>query len=74
MARPVSGDTLPVRDDAGMFLAWAAYNPDSQITARVWSWREQENIDKEFFRDRIAARIERARRTETSLNKATACA
>jgi 23S rRNA (cytosine1962-C5)-methyltransferase len=25
---PASGDTLPVRDDAGNFLAWAAYNPD----------------------------------------------
>jgi 23S rRNA (cytosine1962-C5)-methyltransferase len=51
---PVSGDTLPVRDAAGDFLAWAAYNPDSQITARVWSWREAENIDAEFFRYRIA--------------------
>jgi 23S rRNA (cytosine1962-C5)-methyltransferase len=51
---PVSGDTLPVRDVAGEFLAWAAYNPDSQITARVWSWREQENIDAGFFRGRIA--------------------
>lgn len=51
---PVSGDTLPVRDAAGDFLAWAAYNPDSQITARVWSWREEENIDAGFFRGRIA--------------------
>lgn len=51
---PAGGDTLPVRDDAGNFLAWAAYNPDSQITARVWSFREAENIDAEFFRGRIA--------------------
>src|SRR3989338_1390890 len=51
---PASGDTLPVRDAAGNFLAWAAYNPDSQITARVWSWREDEVIDVEFFRNRIA--------------------
>jgi 23S rRNA (cytosine1962-C5)-methyltransferase len=51
---PVSGDTLPVRDAAGNFLAWAAYNPDSNITARVWSWREDESIDAEFFRGRIA--------------------
>ena len=50
---PHSGDTLPVRDAAGNFLAWAAYNPDSQITARVWSWREDEVIDAEFFRRRI---------------------
>jgi 23S rRNA (cytosine1962-C5)-methyltransferase len=51
---PVSGDTLPVRDATGNFLAWAACNPDSQISARVWSWREAENIDAEFFRKRIA--------------------
>jgi 23S rRNA (cytosine1962-C5)-methyltransferase len=51
---PASGDTLPVRDATGNFLAWAACNPDSQITARVWSWREAENIDAEFFRKRIS--------------------
>jgi 23S rRNA (cytosine1962-C5)-methyltransferase len=51
---PVSGDTLPVRGAQDEFLAWAAYNASSQITARVWSWREEENIDAEFFRHRIA--------------------
>jgi 23S rRNA (cytosine1962-C5)-methyltransferase len=51
---PLGGDTLPVRDATGNFLAWAAYNAASQITARVWSWREEESIDAEFFRSRIA--------------------
>ncbi|MDO8465169.1 MAG: class I SAM-dependent rRNA methyltransferase [Gallionella sp.] len=51
---PASGDTLAVRDAAGNFLAWAAYNANSQITARVWAWREEEVIDAEFFRRRIA--------------------
>ncbi len=50
---PCSGDTVPVRDETGAFLAWAAYNPASQITARVWSWSEQESIDSRFFRNRI---------------------
>ncbi|MBI5428894.1 MAG: class I SAM-dependent rRNA methyltransferase [Nitrosomonadales bacterium] len=50
---PRSGDTLPVRDATGNFLGWAACNPDSQITARVWSWRESEDIDAGFFRNRI---------------------
>ncbi len=45
---------MPVRDAAGNFLAWAAYNADSQITARVWSWHEKDVIDKAFFRSRIA--------------------
>ncbi|MDO8261994.1 MAG: class I SAM-dependent methyltransferase [Gallionella sp.] len=51
---PLSGDTLPVRDASGSFLAWAAYNASSQITARIWSWREDESINAEFFRRRIA--------------------
>ena len=59
---PVSGDTVAVRDGAGNFLAWAAYNPDSQITARVWSWNEKEVIDMVFFRRRIADALV-ARRT-----------
>lgn len=50
---PRSGDTLPVVDAEGNFLAWAAYNPDSHISARVWSWQEAETIDADFFRDRI---------------------
>jgi len=51
---PASGDTLPVRSAQGEFLAWAAYNPGSQITARVWSWLEPEKIDADFFRTRIS--------------------
>ncbi len=51
---PASGDTVAVRDAAGNFLAWAAYNADSQITARVWSWHEKEVVDTAFFRKRIA--------------------
>ena len=54
---PASGDTLPVRDAAGKFLASAAYNTSSQITARVWSWDENESIDAEFFRRRIERAI-----------------
>ncbi len=51
---PQRGDTVPVRDVAGNFLAWAAYNADSQITARVWSWREQDVVNEAFFRTKIS--------------------
>jgi 23S rRNA (cytosine1962-C5)-methyltransferase len=54
---PANGDTLPVRSAQGQFLAWAAYNAGSQITARVWSWREEEVINAEFFRSRIKAAL-----------------
>ena len=64
---PVSGDTLPVRSTQGEFLAWAAYNASSQITARVWSWREAENIEAGFFRERIANAL--AARNELNLSR-----
>jgi 23S rRNA (cytosine1962-C5)-methyltransferase len=54
---PANGDTLPVRSADGEFLAWAAYNASSQISARVWSWHENETIDAEFFRRKIAAAL-----------------
>jgi 23S rRNA (cytosine1962-C5)-methyltransferase len=54
---PANGDTLPVRSTQGEFLAWAAYNAESQITARAWSWREDEIINTEFFRSRIAGAL-----------------
>ncbi len=50
---PASGDTLPVCDVAGNFLAWAAYNATSQITARIWSWNPDEKIDFGFFHAKI---------------------
>lgn len=54
---PVGGDTLPVRDAGGNFIAWAAYNPGSQISARLWSWSRDEVIDGSFFRRKIATAI-----------------
>lgn len=58
---PGGGDTVAVRDAAGNFLAWAAYNAASQITARVWSWNEKDLIDRTFFRNRLAGAL-KARR------------
>jgi len=55
--KPRSGDTVAVCDAAGEFLAWAAYNATSQITARVWSWQAAEAINAAFFQRRIAAAI-----------------
>jgi 23S rRNA (cytosine1962-C5)-methyltransferase len=50
-----SGDTVAVYSGHGEFLAWAAYNPRSQISARAWSWDEREKIDAAFFERRICA-------------------
>ena len=43
----------------GAFLAWAAYCPDSQITARAWSFDAHDLIDEAFLRARLKASIER---------------
>ena len=51
---PVSGDTIQIYDAQGGFLAWAAYNSQSQISARVWSWQADEKIDADFFRRKIS--------------------
>jgi 23S rRNA (cytosine1962-C5)-methyltransferase len=55
---PQSGDTVAVRAADGKFLAWAAYSPESQIRARVWSWDEQQAIDADFLRARLRSAVE----------------
>jgi len=53
---PASGDTVEVRSADGQALALAAWSPQSQIRARVWSFDASVQIDAAFLR----ARIERA--------------
>jgi 23S rRNA (cytosine1962-C5)-methyltransferase len=50
---PASGDTVQVRASDGRFLAWAAWSPQSQIRARVWSFEEPELPGPELLRGRI---------------------
>lgn len=51
--KPQLGDTVEVRSADGAFLAVAAYSPESQIRARVWSWTAGD-IDAAFFAQRVA--------------------
>ena len=48
-----AGDTLDVLDSSKRFLARAAYSPKSQIRARVWTFDPAEQVDAEFFRNRL---------------------
>ena len=41
----------------GRFLAIAAWNPDANISARVWDWNEGTQIDAAFFRKRLETAI-----------------
>jgi 23S rRNA (cytosine1962-C5)-methyltransferase len=54
---PLRGDTVEVVSDSGQPLALAAYSPQSQIRARVWSFDTGRRIDAEFLRTRIASAL-----------------
>jgi 23S rRNA (cytosine1962-C5)-methyltransferase len=56
----VSGDVSPgvtvvVRDTTGVVLGRAAYSPDSQLCARMWTFDESTIVDEAFVAQRIAA-------------------
>ena len=55
---PVPGETVTVVDSNGRFLARAAWSPDSQLVARVWSFDENEAVDDAFFARKIRRAIE----------------
>jgi 23S rRNA (cytosine1962-C5)-methyltransferase len=57
--QPASGDTVEVRSAEGAVLGLAAFSPDSQISARVWSFEPGAAIDAAFFNARIAQAIAR---------------
>ncbi len=50
-----SGDPVVLTNEEGNFLAQGYFNSYSQIAVRLWSWDEQDVIDKNFFKKRIAA-------------------
>lgn len=54
-----AGDTVSVVARDGAFLARAAYNPQSQIRARVWSFDAAQIVDAAFLRARLQAAIDR---------------
>ncbi|MDD3886700.1 MAG: hypothetical protein PHI35_07505, partial [Victivallaceae bacterium] len=54
-----AGETVEVVDASGKPLAVAAASPESQLSARVWSFDPAEVIDEAFFAKRIAAAVAR---------------
>jgi 23S rRNA (cytosine1962-C5)-methyltransferase len=55
---PEPGETVEVLSSQGKFLAWAGFSPSSQIRARIWSWNQEEMVDQDFFRRRLARALE----------------
>jgi 23S rRNA (cytosine1962-C5)-methyltransferase len=58
-ARP--GDTVEVVDYRERLLARAAWSPESNIRARIWTFDPGESVDDAFFKRRIAAAVARRR-------------
>jgi 23S rRNA (cytosine1962-C5)-methyltransferase len=50
---PLLGDTVDLYDHKEKWLAKGAYSPHSQIRIRVWSFIEGEEIDADFFRNKL---------------------
>jgi 23S rRNA (cytosine1962-C5)-methyltransferase len=50
---PRPGDTVNLVTSRGVFLGRAAYSPQSQIRARVWTWEQDEEVDAAFLRRRL---------------------
>ena len=51
---PADGQTIEVVSSKGEWLGYAAYSGQSQIRARVWSFKPDDIIDAAFFQQRIA--------------------
>lgn len=68
---PASGDTVEIVSSNGQWLARAAYSPESQIRARVWTFDNSEQIDQIYFSSRIAQSWE-LRKSLFDLNSTTA--
>ena len=56
-ASVISGATVDLLSSTKQFLARASYSPNSQIRARVWTFKD-EPIDADFFRRRIHSAID----------------
>lgn len=69
---PSNGADINIYDCNNNFLAVAAYSPNSQIRARVWSFNKDEKIDKDFFKTKILKAYE-ARKLMLEVTAMSAC-
>lgn len=52
---PKAGETVSLHSADGDWLGYAAWSPQSQIRARVWSFQQNDMIDATFFKERMTA-------------------
>ncbi|MDX9866272.1 MAG: class I SAM-dependent rRNA methyltransferase [Anaerolineaceae bacterium] len=54
---PEMGDTVMVKSADGQELGLAAYSPNSQIRARMWTWDADQQVDTDFLKAKISEAI-----------------
>lgn len=54
---PADGDEVDLVSHAGNFVARGLYNAQSKIRVRLYSWEPERPLDRDFFRDRLAAAL-----------------
>lgn len=57
--QPATGETVRIVEADGGFLAYGAFSPQSQIRARVWSWREAEPVEETLVQRAVLASVAR---------------
>ena len=60
---PKLGETVDVVSSTRDFLARAAYSPNSNIIGRIWTWKENENVDPKLLQGRILKAIDSRQKT-----------
>ncbi len=56
--QPADGEAVILRSSAGNFIAHGLFNSQSKIVVRLYSWVEEQPLDRAFFLKRIANAIE----------------
>lgn len=59
IGNPAAGDTVQVIDANSQILGYAAYSPDSQIRARMWSFDAKADVNTDFIRLRVQRAVNR---------------
>lgn len=58
MGNPALGETVEIFSHNRTWLARGAYSQESQIRTRIWTWKQEEQINPAFFRQKLEAAIE----------------
>ncbi len=56
--KPGMGEVVEILGSHGQILAKAAYSPNSNIIARIWTWDLEEEVSPDLFERRILQAID----------------